>query len=235
MSHEVRVSALKTTMTAETIRRRIRIAASLATVLVATASAALSFSGLYRLGVEAGWGPLSALLPISIDGLILVGGLSVLDATLDGRRGVFGWAILTLGSAGSVAGNIAAAHGTVDRIVHAAPAVALVLTVEALMTTLRRRTADQAEVEAQERAAAAAEAAKRARETAAAERAAAPAKPKKANTSASTKRRAVDDAVLGRIAELTDDGLSQRAIAELLELSPSAIHRAQHKLREEAA
>lgn len=108
--------------------------------IVALTAAVVSFSHIRALALAAGQPPLAALLyPLSVDGAVAAG-MTVrwADARAGRRTSVCAWALLGLGIAASLAGNIASAHPTtVARLVAAWPAVALALGVEVLAGTMR--------------------------------------------------------------------------------------------------
>lgn len=133
----------------ERANKWIRRLAATVVCLLAVVAAALSYSGLRELALQAGIHPgLAWTYPLVLDGLGLVGGLSVLWAALHGLRTWYPWLLVLLGVAGSVAGNIVAASpDPVSRLVHASAPIALALTLEALLRLYRnliRRSQDAA-------------------------------------------------------------------------------------------
>lgn len=127
--------------------RRIRYVSTGATVVVALSAAVLSWRGLTMLGHNAGLGDLAVLLPLVIDGFMLVGALHVLHSELTGVSTVWGWTMTLAGVTLSTWGNVAAAPATTpaSAIVHAVPALALAATVEATMRIIRRGIGEGAE------------------------------------------------------------------------------------------
>lgn len=131
---------------------------------MAVAAGILSWSGLTALAVgvgisqEIGW-----LFPLAVDGSMLAGSLAVLHATLKAERATFPWAVVAIGAALSVYGNVRSGTGTVDSaLVHGSIPVLLLLSVEMLFRLLRHRietdvaasaAAEVAEVAAAEKAA----------------------------------------------------------------------------------
>ncbi len=110
----------------------VRRFASLAgTVAVTVIAAAASYDHTRKLAEMAGQPPiLAALLPLSVDGLVLVGTAAIGDGR---RRTGSAWAAFMTGVAASLAANVMAAEpNTLSRLVSAWPAVALLLTVEIL-------------------------------------------------------------------------------------------------------
>ncbi|WP_157740392.1 DUF2637 domain-containing protein [Micromonospora auratinigra] len=108
-----------------------RLASLTGTVAVTVVAAIGSYDHMRTLALEAGQSPfLATLLPLSVDGMILVGTV----ALGDGRRSRWSaWLAFLVGVAASLAANvIVAAPDPVARVVSAWPAVALLLTVEVL-------------------------------------------------------------------------------------------------------
>ncbi|GAA1795561.1 DUF2637 domain-containing protein [Planosporangium flavigriseum] len=108
-----------------------RFASIAGTVAVTTIAAVASYDHMRVLAEQAGQPPLlAALLPLSVDGMVLVATL----ALGDGRRSRWSaWLAFVLGVAASLAANVmVAAPDPVARLVSAWPAVALLLTVEVL-------------------------------------------------------------------------------------------------------
>ncbi|CAN7369589.1 DUF2637 domain-containing protein [Knoellia sp. LjRoot47] len=105
------------------------------------ASAVLSSTGLHALGVRAGVDPVLAwLVPVACDGLIAAGLLAGLYGTLSRTGTGYAWALVTVGTAMSVAGNVAAApEGITPRLVHAGAPVVLALSLEAVLGPIRAR------------------------------------------------------------------------------------------------
>lgn len=118
---------------------RIRAVSTLTTILVALAAAVLSWHGLTLLGRQAGFGRLSVLLPIVIDGAMVGGAVHVLHASLTGVSTRWGWGMTLVGVAISTWGNVASAPqpGISAGIVHAVPPLALAAMVEATMRIIR--------------------------------------------------------------------------------------------------
>ncbi|MET7417685.1 DUF2637 domain-containing protein [Dactylosporangium sp. NPDC005555] len=108
-----------------------RFASIAGTIAVTTIAAIASYDHMRELAERAGQAPiLAALLPLSVDGMVLVATL----ALGDGRRSKWSaWLAFLVGVAASLAANvIVAPPGIVARVVSAWPAVALLLTVEVL-------------------------------------------------------------------------------------------------------
>ncbi|MET7749936.1 DUF2637 domain-containing protein [Micromonospora sp. NPDC005367] len=108
-----------------------RLASIAGTVAVTVIAAVGSYDHMRELALDAGQPAfLAALLPLSVDGMILVATL----ALGDGRRSRWSaWLAFLVGVAASLAANVLVAEpDAVSRVVSAWPAVALLLTVEVL-------------------------------------------------------------------------------------------------------
>jgi hypothetical protein len=104
--------------------------------VVAVVAAIASFSHMQEVALMAGQAELIALiLPLSVDGLIVVGSVALVDGAT--KRGI-AWFAFMVGVAASLAANVLSADpDLLSRSVAAWPAVALLLTVEVLLQ--RRR------------------------------------------------------------------------------------------------
>jgi hypothetical protein len=100
---------------------------TLIVVMVALVAAVASYQHQRTLAALAGEGWLAWALPISVDGMMLATGRSILRRRRAGIRAPFlSWFGFTLGFLASVAANVAAAHPTlVGRLIAAWPPVAL--------------------------------------------------------------------------------------------------------------
>lgn len=128
--------------------RWIRLAAVLMTLIVATASAILSWNGLRTLGLQAGFPTaLSWLLPISVDGMLFLGSTLIIHSSLTSQSPRFGWLMTTVGIVLSVFGNLLSVpnHDVTAKIAHAIPAIMLALSVEALVKIIRTRISEDME------------------------------------------------------------------------------------------
>ena len=107
---------------------------TLVVVMVALVAAAASYQHQRTLAALAGEGWLAWVLPISVDGMMLATGRSILRRRRAGIRAPFlSWFGFTLGFVASVAANVAAAHPTpVGRLIAAWPPVALFIAYETL-------------------------------------------------------------------------------------------------------
>lgn len=120
--------------------RVIRWASMASVMLLAGIAAVISYKHMYHLVLrygETSW--TAALLPLSVDGMIAVASMSLLVDSRQGRRsGMLPWALLVLGSAASLAANIAVAEpSVVGRLIAAWPSCALIGAYELLMRQIR--------------------------------------------------------------------------------------------------
>jgi ribosomal protein S25 len=122
---------------------RIRRITVITVALLALSAAILSFSGLLKLALDAGFPiELAWLFPIMIDGMIVVGSLGVIASALVGVSTWYMWLLTLLGVAASVVGNIAAAPADLlSQTVHAAPPLVFALSVEGLLRVYRTQAA----------------------------------------------------------------------------------------------
>jgi Protein of unknown function (DUF2637) len=107
---------------------------TLVVVIVAAVAASASYQHQRTLAALAGEGWLAWALPISVDGMMLATGRSILRRRRAGIAAPFlSWFGFTLGLVASVAANVAAAHPTVvGRLIAAWPPVALFIAYETL-------------------------------------------------------------------------------------------------------
>jgi hypothetical protein len=93
---------------------------------------------LVELHGQPGW--VAALTPFSVDGMIVAASTTLLaDSRSGGRGGVLPWALLVVGSAASLAANVAVAEPTLTgRVIAAWPSFALIGAYELLMRQVRR-------------------------------------------------------------------------------------------------
>jgi Protein of unknown function (DUF2637) len=107
---------------------------TLIVVMVALVAAVASYQHQRTIAALAGEGWLAWALPISVDGMMLATGRSILRRRRAGIRAPFlSWFGFTLGFVASVAANVAAAHPTpVGRLIAAWPPVALFIAYETL-------------------------------------------------------------------------------------------------------
>jgi Protein of unknown function (DUF2637) len=126
--------------------RWISRAAAVTVAGLAGIAGALSYSHMRRLAQDhgqAGWH--AHAFPLSVDGIEIVASLVLLADRRAGRRsGWLPWTALALGTAGSLAANIATAHpDPVSRIIAGWPALALLLAVKLLSGILEHREAPE--------------------------------------------------------------------------------------------
>ena len=117
--------------------RTVTIAAVL---MLAVIAAVVSYSHMYELALRHGEPPWrAALFPLSVDGMIVGASMTLLSDARHGRKGgVLPWALLIMGSAASLAANVAVADPTMwSRIIHAWPSFALIGAYELLMREFR--------------------------------------------------------------------------------------------------
>lgn len=120
--------------------RAIRWTTTPSVIVLAVIAAIVSYRHMYllvrRYG-ETSW--TAALLPISVDGMIVVSSMSLLMDSRHGRRsGVLPWALLIIGSAASLAANVAVAEPVaIGRLIAGWPSCALIGSYELLMRQMR--------------------------------------------------------------------------------------------------
>src|SRR4051812_14350862 len=120
--------------------RVIRSASTVSVIVLAGIAAVLSYKHMYQLVLrygETSW--TAALLPVSVDGMIVVASISLLVDSRQGHRsGLLPWTLLVLGSAASLAANVAVAEPSlVGRLIAAWPSCALIGSYELLMRQVR--------------------------------------------------------------------------------------------------
>jgi uncharacterized protein DUF2637 len=83
----------------------------------------------------------AALIPLSVDGMIVASSMSLLlDSRSGVRSGVLPWVLLLVGSTASLAANVAVAEPTMyGRVIAAWPSLALIGAYELLMRQIRNR------------------------------------------------------------------------------------------------
>jgi len=129
-------------VSASTVTPGVRRTAVGSVLVVAAVAAVMSYGHLYSVARDQGE-PAAALLPLSVDGLIVAAGLVLLVRRRAGERGgLLPWCGLLIGIAATVAGNVASADPTVlARVVAAWPPIALALAYELLLVLLRPASA----------------------------------------------------------------------------------------------
>jgi hypothetical protein len=90
----------------------IQAATTVSVVVLAAIAAVVSYGHMHALALEHGQGAwASAMIPLSVDGMIVASSMSLLlDSRLGRRGGVLPWALLITGALASLAANIAAAE-----------------------------------------------------------------------------------------------------------------------------
>jgi hypothetical protein len=105
--------------------------------LIAATVSYLHMHLLVELHGQPGW--VAALTPLSVDGMIVAASTTLLaDSRSGGRGGILPWALLVVGSAASLAANVAVAEPTATgRVIAAWPSFALIAAYELLMRQVR--------------------------------------------------------------------------------------------------
>ncbi|MBB5494557.1 DUF2637 domain-containing protein [Nocardiopsis metallicus] len=108
--------------------------------MLAVIAAVVSCSHMYELALRHGepeWR--AALFPLSVDGMIVASSMTLLSDARNGRKGgVLPWTLLIIGSAASLAANVAVADPTMwSRIIHAWLCFALIGAYELLIRAFR--------------------------------------------------------------------------------------------------
>ena len=111
--------------------------------LIAGTVSYLHMHTLVELHGQPGW--VAALTPLSVDGMIVAASTTLLaDSRAGERGGVLPWALLVVGSAASLAANVAVAQPTAaGRVIAAWPSFALIGAYELLMRQVRRNAASE--------------------------------------------------------------------------------------------
>ncbi|NYI95108.1 hypothetical protein HNR12_001385 [Streptomonospora nanhaiensis] len=109
-------------------------------LLLAAIAAVVSYAHMFELALRHGepaWR--AGLFPLSVDGMIVAASMALPADARQGRRGgVLPWALLVVGSAASLAANVAVADPTLwSRVIHAWPSFALMGAYELLMRHFR--------------------------------------------------------------------------------------------------
>lgn len=126
--------------TATPADRWIRRTTTGSVLLLAGIAAVVSYRHMHLLALEHGepsW--TAALIPFSVDGMIIASSMSLLlDSRSGTRSGVLPWVLLLIGSAASLAANVAVAEPTAyGRMIAAWPSFALIGAYELLMRQIR--------------------------------------------------------------------------------------------------
>lgn len=111
----------------------------IAVLIIVVSAFALSFFNLQAAALQAGISPwLSWLWPVCIDALLIAGSLMILRSSLRNESPVIGWSVLISFTAVSTAFNVLhSPEELVSQAAHAVPPVALCVSIELLMMTIR--------------------------------------------------------------------------------------------------
>jgi hypothetical protein len=115
-------------------------------LFLAVVAGVVSYGHMHELALRYGQEPwAAALLPLSVDGMIVAASLALLWDSRRGRRGgILPWTLLVIASGASLAANVAAAHPMlISRIISAWPPFALIGAYEMLMRQIRHSIARQ--------------------------------------------------------------------------------------------
>ncbi|MFD0882965.1 DUF2637 domain-containing protein [Streptosporangium algeriense] len=121
--------------------RRIQRTTIACVSCLAVIAAVVSFRHMHELCLRHGEDYLAAvLIPLAVDGIIVVASMSILLANRYGSRGgALAWTLLVVGSLASLGANIAVAEpGLIGRVIAAWPSIALIGSYELLMSQIRR-------------------------------------------------------------------------------------------------
>lgn len=127
-----------------------RAAGLVAGAVVALVAGAASYTHMRQLAAEHGQGWLSWLIPLSVDGLLMVASLVIVTARRD-RAGEpwLAWLALAVGVVASLAANVAAAGpDLVSRLVSAWPPFAFAVTFELVLRLVRTNAGEKTQAEA---------------------------------------------------------------------------------------
>ncbi len=130
--------------------RWIRRTSTGGVLLVALIAAIVSFRHMHELCLRHGEDHLAAvLIPLAVDGLIVVASMSILLANRCGScGGLLAWSLLVVGSLASLGANVAVAEPSlIGRIIAAWPSLALIGSYELLMSQIRRSAGGRAEIQ----------------------------------------------------------------------------------------
>ncbi|MEW9532879.1 DUF2637 domain-containing protein [Microbispora sp. NPDC049125] len=126
---------------------RIILSTTIASVVaLALIAGSISYRHLHLLALRHGESPwTAALLPLSVDGMVLCASMALLADSRRGKRGgVLPWTLLVIGSLASVAANIAVAEPSIiGRAVAAWPAFAMIGGLEMAFRLVRQSVAQR--------------------------------------------------------------------------------------------
>ncbi|MFI7537325.1 DUF2637 domain-containing protein [Streptosporangium sp. NPDC049376] len=120
--------------------RRIQRTTIACVALLAVIAAVVSFRHMHELCLRHGEDRLAAvLIPLAVDGIIVVALMSILLANRYGSRGgAFAWTLLVVGSLAGLGTDVAVAEpGLIGRVIAAWPSVALIGSYELPMSQIR--------------------------------------------------------------------------------------------------
>lgn len=120
---------------------RIQRTTVVGVAFLALIAAMVSFRHMHELCLRHGEDELAAvLIPLAVDGLIVVASMSILLSNQYGSRGGFlAWTLLVVGSLASLGANVAIAEPSlIGRVIAAWPSAALIGSYELLMSQIRR-------------------------------------------------------------------------------------------------
>lgn len=129
--------------------RRIQRTTITGVLVLAAIAAVVSFRHMHALCLRHGEDHLAAvLIPLAVDGAIVVASMSILLANRFGcRGGLLARTMLLVGSLASLGANIAVAEPSlIGRIIAAWPSAALIGSYELLMSQIRRASAQESAV-----------------------------------------------------------------------------------------
>ncbi|WP_405087577.1 DUF2637 domain-containing protein [Microbispora sp. NBC_01389] len=130
--------------------RRIQRTTIAGVALLALIAAVVSFRHMHELCLRHGEDRLAAvLIPLAVDGLIVVASMSILLANRYGSRGgLLAWSLLVVGSLASLGANVAVAEPSlIGRIIAAWPSLALIGSYELLTSQIRCFAGEQAKAQ----------------------------------------------------------------------------------------
>ncbi len=130
--------------------RRIQRTTIACVSFLAVIAAVVSFRHMHELCLRHGEDYLAAvLIPLAVDGIIVVASMSILLANRYGSRGgALAWTLLVVGSLARLGANVAVAEPSlIGRIIAAWPSLALIGSYELLMSQIRRSAEGRAQTQ----------------------------------------------------------------------------------------
>jgi len=125
----------------------VRCTTTASVAKLAVIAAVVSYGHMHALVLSHGEGAwTSALIPLSVDGMIVASSMALLlDSRLVNRGGILPWTLLITGALASLGANIAVAEPTIiGRVIAAWPSFALTASYELLMRQIRQSAATRA-------------------------------------------------------------------------------------------